>query len=140
MILYALQQLQPQAQVMKFGKIFFLSYYIKKRSDNYCRTRRMQFIIPDLLSLIETCPAVKQIQAMVKPTVVISHYRSEQEKMALQNGVPPEDAKDMGLMGDLNPGTINILYHFIGIQLNESRKYLCVHAKQKKGHSNLFFI
>ncbi|KAG2236199.1 hypothetical protein INT48_003818, partial [Thamnidium elegans] len=84
--LYALQQLQQQALVMKF----------------------------------ETCHAVKQIQAMVNPTIVIRHYRSEQERAALQNGVPPEVAKDMGLMGGLNPGTINIIYHFIGIQLNES--------------------
>lgn len=133
MILYVLQQLQLQAQVMKFGKLFFfLVYYIKKLSDSYCRSRRMQFIIPQLLSLIETCPAVKQIQAMVKPTIVISHFKSEQEKIALQNGVPPEEAKDMGLMGNLNPGTLNIIYHFIGIQLHESSKYLCAHAQKKK--------
>lgn len=92
----------------------------------------MQFIIPQLLSLIETCPTVKQIQAMVKPTIVISHFKSEQEKIALRNGVPPEEARDMGLMGDLNPGTLNIIYHFIGIQLHGSSKYLCVHTKKKK--------
>ncbi|KAI8091772.1 Poly(A) polymerase central domain-containing protein [Thamnidium elegans] len=118
-------------------KLFNTINYFKRYSDFICVTttsttstsheiwtRRMQFTIPQLLSLIETCHAVKQIQAMVNPTIVIRHYRSEQERAALQNGVPPEVAKDMGLMGGLNPGTINIIYHFIGIQLNESHTFV----------------
>lgn len=93
----------------------------------------MQFVIPQLLTLIETSPKIKIIQAMVHPLIVINHYRTEQERLALQNGVPPQVAKDIGIIGDLNPGTINIIYHFIGIQLKEPRKekYISIQKKNK---------
>lgn len=82
----------------------------------------MQFTIPQFLSFIESCPRIKQIQAMVNPTIISGHYRTTQERNALQNGASPSDAKDLGTVGDLNPGVINIIYQFIGIQLKEPCK------------------
>lgn len=84
----------------------------------------MQFSLPKFLSFVETCPRVKQIQAMVNPTIISGQYRTTQEYLALQNGASPSEAKELGEIGDLNPGVINIIYQFIGIQLLDSSNYI----------------
>lgn len=82
----------------------------------------MQYSLPQFLSFIETCPRMKQIQGMVEPTIISSQYRTTQEYLALQNGASLSEAKEIGSMGDLNPGAINIIYQFIGVRLIESGK------------------
>ncbi|CAO3640783.1 unnamed protein product [Mucor hiemalis] len=39
--------------------------------------------------------------------------------MALQNGASPEEAKTQSMVGGLNPGTLNIIYSFVGIKLED---------------------
>ncbi|KAI9351658.1 hypothetical protein BD770DRAFT_412844 [Pilaira anomala] len=102
--------------------------------DERERTRKMQFITPQFLTLIGIFPKIKIVQAMVHPLIVTSHYRTEQERLALQNGVPPEEAKDIGMIGDLNPGTTNIIYHLIGIQLKELDKEKNMNVKKLKSY------
>jgi hypothetical protein len=82
----------------------------------------MPFAIPQFLSLIESNPSIKQIQAMVKPKIVTKNYKTIQERNALQSGSAGEVSRAMELTGELNPGIINIIYHFIGINLVDGCK------------------
>lgn len=82
----------------------------------------MQHNIPNLLSFLEACPQIKQLQVMVDPVIVSKPYHTLQERHALQNGLSGEDARSSRLIGDCNPGSLYIIYHFIGIQLIESCK------------------
>jgi hypothetical protein len=80
--------------------------------------------MPELLSLLEANPKLKQIQVMVKPVIISKQYRTLQERHALQNGFTGEDARSLELTGELHPGIINIIYQFIGIKLADSCKVL----------------
>ncbi|KAG2208280.1 hypothetical protein INT47_006136 [Mucor saturninus] len=128
------------------GKLFNPLNYFKRYDNFICITttsttfkshdiwtRKMQYSLPQFLSFIETCPRVKQIQGMVDPTIVISQYRTTQEYLALKNGASLTEAKEMGAMGDLNPGAINIIYQFIGVQLIEPGK---IYPLSKRTYEN----
>lgn len=82
----------------------------------------MTYAIPHLLSLIESNPNIKHLQAIVKPHVLTYNYKTTQERMALQNGASPEEAKTQSMVGGLNPGTLNIIYSFVGIKLEDGCK------------------
>jgi hypothetical protein len=80
--------------------------------------------IPQLVSMIESCPELKYVQPVSKPIKVSKSYRSVEEKKALQSGVSPADAQAMDHTASLQPGTIHISYHIIGLGVKDSCKYL----------------
>lgn len=115
-----------------FHKLFNQTNYFKKFNDFICITttsltagshdiwtRRMTYAVPQLLSLIESNSNIKHLQAMVKPFVLTYNYKTTQERMALQNGMSPEEAKTQSMVGAINPGILNIIYSFVGIKLED---------------------
>lgn len=83
----------------------------------------MTYAVPQLLSLIESNSNIKHLQAMVKPFVLTYNYKTTQERMALQNGMSPEEAKTQSMVGAINPGILNIIYSFVGIKLEDGCKF-----------------
>ena len=82
----------------------------------------MLFAIPQLLKLIETTPEIRNLQLISKPLVNTHSYKSAAERMALELGATAEEANTQSMMGSLEPGNINIIQYFIGIQVEEGCK------------------
>ncbi len=83
----------------------------------------MAFTIPQLLGLIEANPNIKHLQTIVKPVEGSYSYKTAQERAALQNGATVEKARSQSMIGGLEPGTLNIIEHYIGIRLEDECKY-----------------
>ncbi|CEP09692.1 hypothetical protein [Parasitella parasitica] len=82
--------------------------------------RKMPNIIPQLVQMIEKSPDLKCIQPIIKPKLITLNYRTNEARKALEMGMSVDEAKQLDLNGQFNPGTVNLIYFFIGIQTESS--------------------
>ncbi|KAI8642434.1 Poly(A) polymerase central domain-containing protein [Parasitella parasitica] len=86
--------------------------------------RKIPNVIPQLVQMIEKTPDLKCIQPIIRPKVLIQNYHTNEARKALEMGMSIEEAKQLDLNGQFNPGTVNLAYFFIGIKIESSCQYL----------------
>ncbi|KAI7902857.1 Poly(A) polymerase central domain-containing protein [Cokeromyces recurvatus] len=99
--------------------------------------RKMAHNISQLVSLIENSTELKLIQPVIKPKIIIKNYRTLQECKALQAGMSLEEAKVLDQTGTLCPGTIYLSYYLIGVQLEESCKFIDLSSEVNRFKASL---
>lgn len=82
----------------------------------------MAVFIPQFVTMIESCPDLTYIQPVIKPKTILKNYRTVEEKKALQSGLSEANAQAMDHTGILQPGTLYLSYHFIGLGIKDSCK------------------
>lgn len=82
----------------------------------------MPNILPQFIQMLEKSSDLKCIQPVTKPKLSIHNYRTNEERKALEMGMSVEEAKQLDLNGQLNPGMVYLSFFFIGIQTEDSCK------------------
>ncbi|KAL7318494.1 hypothetical protein PS15m_001732 [Mucor circinelloides] len=86
--------------------------------------RKMPNILPQFIQMLEKSSDLKCIQPVTKPKLSIHNYRTNEERKALEMGMSVEEAKQLDLNGQLNPGMVYLSFFFIGIQTEDSCHFL----------------
>jgi hypothetical protein len=79
--------------------------------------------IPRFVTSLESCPELKYIQPVTKPMIRLENFKTMEEKQALKSGRSPANARAMSHTGSLQPGTLYLAYHFLGLCIQDSCKY-----------------